>query len=588
MAKTAEQIKADMAALRAKAGQVSKPGPGDNGAAKPTADRRHVEEEPRGFHEEQKQRPTGREIVPVQRARQAQPSVTKELPHSLEAEQGILGCMIRAPAFSVPIVTQRIGPNHFYSANHQLIFADLVNAVADLGLEGAQSLDLVVLEDYFKGVGHLEKIGGPVTLRSLFVDAADPAILTHHIDILVERHQRRELIQSTSDIARRAADEREDIGALALVARERAEWVGTLSVARKTGLTVRTLSELVGMTFDEKDNYFGDRIVAAGQACTLLGPGGIGKSRLSMQFAVCMITGRDFLEMPTRGRGMKWLFVQTENNNRRLHFDLKNMVAALALTPEEVVEVDRLLFIHTLENDLDSFLNLINPENYAAIHSLIQDVKPKFIEWDPLNSLTDNDLNSDMDMRAVVSQISRITRHGDPDRVPLVLHHSLTGKVGAARAVGWDKASYGRNSKVLQAWTRAQINLAPRSPDDTDLLIMSCGKNNNGKAFPEIGVKFDPDKGIYLKDDSFDAAEFREDVGIINTVGQFKAKYTKEMILAELSLLEGVRPAALKKMMDDRHGMSKTKFYLFARQLNDARLIEERDGLWFKKGKKNL
>ena len=370
------------------------------------------------------------------------------------------------------------------------------------------------------------------------------------------------------------------------MARERAEWVGTLSVTPKTRLTVRTLNELVGMTFDEKDNYFGDRILAAGQPCTLLGPGGIGKSRLSMQLAVCMITGRDFLEMPTRGKGMKWLFVQTENNNRRLHFDLKNMVAALALTPEEVAEVNRLLFIHTLENDLDSFLNLINPENYAAIHSLIQDVKPKFIEWDPLNSLTDNDLNSDMDMRAVVSQISRITRHGDPDRMPLVLHHSLTGKVGAARAVGWDKASYGRNSKVLQAWTRAQINLAPRSPDDTDLLIMSCGKNNNGKAFPEIGVKFAPDKGIYLKDDSFNAAEFRKEVGLVNGGGQWKARYSTEMLLAQLSVLDGMKPIVLRELMDEKYGMTKSAFYRFLRELHDQNLIYDKDGELFKKGKK--
>jgi hypothetical protein len=98
--------------------------------------------------------------------------------------------------------------------------------------------------------------------------------------------------------------------------------------------------------------------------------------------------------------------------------------------------------------------------------------------------------------------------------VPLLLHHALTGKFGAARAVGWDKASYGRNSKALHAWTRAQINLAPRSGDDPNLLIMSCGKNNNGRLFPEIGLRFDEALGIYVKDDSFDPEEFRQEVGI--------------------------------------------------------------------------
>jgi RecA-family ATPase len=211
---------------------------------------------------------------------------------------------------------------------------------------------------------------------------------------------------------------------------------------------------------------------------------------------------------------MKWLFIQTENSNRRLQFDLKNIVSALALTPDEVASVDQHLFIHTLENDRDCFLSLSNPANFAAVNSLVQEVQPDFLVWDPLNSFTDNDLNSDMDMRAIISSISGIARAGNPNRVPLVLHHSLTGKIGAARAVGWDKASYGRNSKVLQAWTRAQINLAPRSADDPNLLIMSCGKNNNGRPFPEVGIRFDEQLGIYAKDDSFDPEEFRQEVGI--------------------------------------------------------------------------
>ena len=293
------------------------------------------------------------------------------------------------------------------------------------------------------------------------------------------------------------------------------EWnVPSAETVETAGLTVRTPSELIGMTFDDTDNYFGDRILAAGQPCTLLGPGGVGKSRLSLQWAVCMITGLDFLGLPTRAKDKKWLFVQTENSNRRLHYDLKRIVTALALKSGEIAALDRCLFIHTLENDADSFLNVLNPEIYAAVNRLVQEVQPDFVQWDPLNSFSVNDLNSDMDMRAVVLAISTLTRAGNLSRVPLLLHHSLTGKIGAARAVGWDKASYGRNSKVLQAWTRAQINLAPRSGDDPNLLIMSCGKNNNGGLFSDLGLRFDEQLGIYVEDYSFDPEEFRREVGI--------------------------------------------------------------------------
>lgn len=141
-----------------------------------------------------------------------------------------------------------------------------------------------------------------------------------------------------------------------------------------------------------------------------------------------MITGRPFLSMATRAPGLRWLFIQTENNNRRLQFDLRNLVLHLGFSAEERKLVNERLFIHTLETDEDTLLNIVDPQKYERIHALIQEVNPDFVPWDPLNSLTDGDLNSDMDMRAVVTAISRVTRVGNPNRVPFVLHHSLTGK----------------------------------------------------------------------------------------------------------------------------------------------------------------
>lgn len=526
MAKSASEIREELRLLR----QAKAAAPGDNGAVEPPSTAKgshankpisHVE------HSQKRERSTpsfrtsekpGRESGdapgrgwPASSGLLSEKSgqLNRALPHSVEAEQGVLGSMIIDPAI-IPEVEQKIDEQYFYVPAHQTIFNHLLAIFMRDG-----TLDLLTFTQYLRDMGQLETVGGPAFVTSLFTFVPTASNVTYYLEIVLDKYRRRQLIAGQNEIARCAWNEAEDLGDLLVLAQANIDRASAPNWGdRKSKLTVRTLSELVAMTFDEADNYFGDRILAAGQACTLLGPGGIGKSRLSMQLAVCMITGRDFVDMPTRGRNLKWLFVQSENNNRRLHYDLKNMVTALGLTEAEVYDVDRFLVIHTLEHDLDSFLNLINPANYGAVNGLIQDTKPDFVQWDPLNSFTDNDLNSDMDMRAVVTAISRVTRQGNPNRVPLVLHHSLTGKAGAQRAVSWDKSSYGRNSKVLQAWTRAQINLAPRTADDTDLLIMACGKNNNGKPFPEVGIKFDEKSGIYLKDGSFDPEAFREDVGI--------------------------------------------------------------------------
>jgi hypothetical protein len=279
-------------------------------------------------------------------------------------------------------------------------------------------------------------------------------------------------------------------------------------------LSIRTFQEILNMEFDDSDVYFGDRIIAASQPVTILGPGGIGKSRLLLQLAICMITGRDFLDMPTRGQGLKWMIFQTENSTRRIKHDLTKMVLAMKLAESEIRDVNACLLIHTIESDMDTFMDLENPEESSGIASAIAEHNPTFVAFDPLNTFTSMELNSDKDMKSLLCSLSRIVKAGNPQRVPVVLHHSLTGKAGAAKAVSWDKASFGRNSKALFAWTRAQINLAPLDPERPECVLMACGKNNNGKMFPEMGIILDEGTGIYRIDPDFDAEKFRQDVGI--------------------------------------------------------------------------
>lgn len=343
----------------------------------------------------------------------------------------------------------------------------------------------------------------------------------------------------------------------------------------KSVLSVRSVTELLGMKFDDSDNYFGDRVIAQGQPVTLLGPGGIGKSRLAMQFALSMITGRKFMDVETHATGRKWLFLQVENSNRRLNFDLKKMMDAFRFETTELILIRECLYFHTLEKDEDSFIDLENPEDTAQITSLIQDYEPEFVVIDPLNAFSSADLNSDQAMRSTVNAITRAVRKGNPCRVPFVIHHSLTGKTGAARAVGWDKSSYGRNSKVLQSWTRAQINIAPRDPDNSNVLVMSCGKNNNGRLFPEIGLIFDTDAGIYRLDENFDGEAFRSSVGIES--GKGRGVVVTALDVAGLFDGTSSRPALVKRIMDE-FGCGKDKAYKAIDSAEKAKVILKRKG----------
>jgi len=73
--------------------------------------------------------------------------------------------------------------------------------------------------------------------------------------------------------------------------------------------------------------------------------------------------------MPTRGAGRHWLFIQSENSNRRLHADLKQMMIHVRTSPEEWVLINDCLHIHTIEHDAD----LSNPDNAREVAGLIAD-----------------------------------------------------------------------------------------------------------------------------------------------------------------------------------------------------------------------
>ena len=266
-------------------------------------------------------------------------------------------------------------------------------------------------------------------------------------------------------------------------------------------LSIRRPSEIIAMPMDDSDCILGDRLLAKGQSLTILGAGGVGKSRLLLQLAGCCIVGRPFLGLETHGQNLRWLIIQAENSNRRLKSDFSRLAKWAGKGWQEI---DRLLSIHTIETDLDSFLNLDNWENEARLRRMIETTSPDIIAFDPLNTFSFGDPNKDQDMRETCQAISNLSRIGNPARAIVVLHHALTGRSGAMKASGYDRASFGRNSKVLQAWTRGQINVAPASPEDNNHLVFVCGKCSNGKEFPRFSAKLNPATMIYESDPNFD------------------------------------------------------------------------------------
>jgi hypothetical protein len=88
------------------------------------------------------------------------------------------------------------------------------------------------------------------------------------------------------------------------------------------------------------------------------------------------------------------------------------------------------------------------------------------------------------------------TRTGDPQRICLVIHHTGEGKAGVAKAIGYDRGAFGRNSKTLKTWARAQFNVAPATPDDNSQIILASGKCNNFEEFSPVCARLNAETSI--------------------------------------------------------------------------------------------
>ena len=215
-------------------------------------------------------------------------------------------------------------------------------------------------------------------------------------------------------------------------------------------------------------------------------------------------------------------------------------------------QVNAGLIIHTLESDLDGFLSVSSPKSQLAIKSAVESCKPDVVVFDSLYNFGAGNLNSDEDMAETLLTLSRLAKAGDPRRAIVILHHAGTGKAGAARAVGFDRSSFGRNSKVLHSWTRGQINIAPGSPDDDAVFVLTCGKCSNGKEFPMFAIRLDPDTMIYALDETFDLSAWQSEVTGKRTEQDLSPARVAE-IVAELCKTGGApkKPAIVKALRDE-------------------------------------
>lgn len=125
----------------------------------------------------------------------AQVDAIKVPPHSLEAEQSVIGGLLLDNE-RWDTVSERVLTQDFYSRPHRLVF-DAVKTI----LEDSKPLDLITLSEYLEQREQLEDVGGFAYLADLAKNTPSAANINAYADIVAERALVRNLIGVANDIA---------------------------------------------------------------------------------------------------------------------------------------------------------------------------------------------------------------------------------------------------------------------------------------------------------------------------------------------------------------------------------------------------
>jgi replicative DNA helicase len=132
-------------------------------------------------------------------------------PHSTEAEQGILGCVLLSPneCMGACIEKFKAGAEVFYDLRHQTIFEALVEMYTV-----KEAIDIITLQQRLKDNHLLEEVGGLTYLSSLADTVPSSANLEYYADIVQEKYLLRKMIHTCTEVVARAYEHEGEVDTL--------------------------------------------------------------------------------------------------------------------------------------------------------------------------------------------------------------------------------------------------------------------------------------------------------------------------------------------------------------------------------------
>jgi replicative DNA helicase len=151
---------------------------------------------------------SGENVIPISSTASSQ-DIHRTLPHSIEAEQGVLGSMLISPRDAIAECIGKITEEYFYVPAHQIIYRELVDL-----WNAAEAIDLITFTQALRDRNLLDTIGGPAFVTSLFTFVPTAANIEYYIEIVRDKYILRSIIAAATESVRRAYEEQDEVNAL--------------------------------------------------------------------------------------------------------------------------------------------------------------------------------------------------------------------------------------------------------------------------------------------------------------------------------------------------------------------------------------
>src|SRR5216110_1802359 len=151
---------------------------------------------------------SGEKVVPISPTGSAQ-DVHRTPPHSVEAEQGVLGSILISPRETIAECVEKINEEYFYVPAHRTIY----NVLVDLWNAG-QAIDLITFTQVLRDRHLLDSVGGAAFVTSLFTFVPTAANVGYYLEIVRDKYILREIISAATESVRRAYEEQDEVNNL--------------------------------------------------------------------------------------------------------------------------------------------------------------------------------------------------------------------------------------------------------------------------------------------------------------------------------------------------------------------------------------